>query len=184
MTYSYGTEQTVIVDWGAKLRVGIGYTTSETDDSVTISYSVIGDCLNYQGFPHHKFNAKVNGSTVVNQTNNYTTGTFPGYGVWYTSPAQTYSNTIVVNKTNAEQTVSISAEFGTAYAYLEPNNNVYVSQVSSIKTVSITIPKRKSGAHVKVNGTWKEGRVYVKVNGTWKEGEVFAKVNGEWKKGV
>jgi len=38
--------------------------------------------------------------------------------------------------------------------------------------------------HVKVNGSWRDGKPYVKVNGVWRQAkQVFVKSNGTWRRG-
>ena len=79
-----------------------------------------------------------------------------------------------IPKTYSEQTITFGLQF----------TNGACSPSSATVSKQITIPKKKSGMHVNVGGTWKEGRVFVKVDGAWKEGQVFTKVNGTWKEGV
>ena len=189
MAYTYGSEVTSVSSWSGKLRVGIEVTkVSETSKKISYRISVIPQLYNYHGFPHHYFNVNVDGSRVKNQSDVFIANSpsYPGNGIWYTSNSDisAYSNTVEFDKGSAQRTVSVVAHLGVNYGYTEPTNNVWVAAVDASHSVNITIPKRDSTVHVKVNGAWKDATAYVKVNGEWKEAIPYVKVNGTWKEGV
>lgn len=138
----YGSQKNVVSAWSGYLRAGIEVSvSSETDTSITYAFNGIGQVINYHGFPHHTFSVIANGVTYVNQTDHYTSGTYPGNNIWYTSSNQNYSNTITIEKTSSTQTVYFTANFGLAYAYIEPSSGVAVGppQTSTAST-SVTVP--------------------------------------------
>lgn len=185
--YSYGTPVLAIAAWTGRLRVGIAVSlVSETNDDITYNVKVAPEVYQYHGIPHHYFDVKVDGTSKKSQSDVYMANSpaYPGDNRWYASTSQIsgYDGNVTFQKGNTERSAVISASLGTNYAF--EVSGVWVSKVQATHSVSVTIPKKKSGMHVKIGGAWKEGQVFVKVDGAWKEGQVFTKVNGTWKEGV
>lgn len=187
--YSYGNPVLVIPAWTGKLRVGIAVSlVSETNDEITYNIKVSPEVYQYQGIPHHYFEVTVDGVSIIEppQSDDYMANTpaYPGDGRWYASTSEIsgYDGNITFPKGNAQRSVVVAAALGTEQAF--EVSGVWVNKAEATHSVSISIPKKKSGMHVNVGGTWKEGQVFVKADGAWKEGQVFTKVNGTWKEGV
>lgn len=82
--------------------------------------------------------------------------------------------TFEVDKASTEQTYSFTVTFA----------NASTNPASTTKTLSIAVPKKKSGVHVQVNGEEKDGMVYVNVGGNWKDKTiVYGKASGAWQEG-
>lgn len=105
------------------------------------------------------------------------------------------NNTTITTRTLSTDNVEITlsqAELDNLYKKLIDNKNATLNlnlittqnskTYTHIKGITCTMKGNQATAHIRVNSSWKRGKVWIRVNSSWKRGLIWVKVNNSWRR--